>query len=439
MQGTQLRTPTSSFYEIKTVSSLKIITWNIWFEEFEQVIRYQEILSICSSHLPDIICFQEVTIPFLHILAKWEELKEYCCSDGEELNGLTLGHYGVLTLVKRKYFPTFSFHQFPVTNMGRRLLVSKLLLRQPMDKSDPGSIQSSTKRRRCSSSPSTFNWEMMMHEEFDDNCSQGNSYSMGPPSYMSVTTIQEEREESGTVEFYIGNVHLESLEYHSIREQQLLYCSQVLSPFPYYLLVGDFNFCSYTNRSPGCTSANELHNNSLYQCFPTIVDLWSQQRPNSPGYTIDGTMNQLLESKQKLVRYDRICYSFQIPKQIDQCKSSSRSANKENEPPSDFPVDDGPFDLDSMLVNSKRTSQQLVIKPKAIHLIGNEPIVQRRLIDPINAIRNGNSSSSNRMQQLLFTPPTLDRPYRSVYNRQVIEVFPSDHFGLCGSFELDWQ
>jgi hypothetical protein len=48
-----------------------------------------------------------------------------------------------------------------------------------------------------------------------------------------------------------GTVHLESLDNAQLRRDQIEICSQMLSPFPHALLIGDFNFDSDENFAGG--------------------------------------------------------------------------------------------------------------------------------------------------------------------------------------------
>lgn len=103
----------------KTIS---LITWNVWFDTFVQKTRYQKIFSTCQTLSPDIICFQEATLPFLQLLNESPLIHRYILSDPK---GNTIRPYGTLTLIKSDLNPTFSYHSFP-TRMGRSLLLSTL-------------------------------------------------------------------------------------------------------------------------------------------------------------------------------------------------------------------------------------------------------------------------------------------------------------------------
>jgi len=105
---------------------ITLLTWNVWFEDVEKVKRTEFILSECARLQPDIIAFQEVTLPFIQILRgqSWVELYR-TSDDTETLDSLGKSFYGNYLMVKSNFDPAFSFHAFP-TNMHRSLLVSKL-------------------------------------------------------------------------------------------------------------------------------------------------------------------------------------------------------------------------------------------------------------------------------------------------------------------------
>ena len=68
---------------------------------------------------------QEVTPEFLPILRAHELMDHYECSD--DFSGHSVFPYGVLTLAKKFYQPTYEFFQLP-TEMDRSLLLTKLIL-----------------------------------------------------------------------------------------------------------------------------------------------------------------------------------------------------------------------------------------------------------------------------------------------------------------------
>lgn len=143
---------------------ISVLTWNCWFDTFEFDKRFHEIMNICKSLRPDVMCFQEVTPGFCHLMAampRREWLQEYQCSD-ENYSGSSVEPYGTMTLCKDSWNPTFQRHALP-TFMDRDLLVVNL-----------------------------------QHNHFVKS------------------------------RFAIGNVHLESLANPDVRSEQLLVCSNIL-------------------------------------------------------------------------------------------------------------------------------------------------------------------------------------------------------------------
>jgi len=101
---------------------LSVITWNVWFDEFKKKERYDEILAICKSAAADVICLQEVTPYFIKRIREHEIARIYDVSD-PELNGSSVGSYGVLTMCRRELNASFQWYDLP-TDMGRRLLTT---------------------------------------------------------------------------------------------------------------------------------------------------------------------------------------------------------------------------------------------------------------------------------------------------------------------------
>lgn len=106
------------------VKRLSVITWNVWFDDFKKKERYDEILAICKSMSVDVICLQEVTPCFLKKV-KEHGLAEYYDVSDPDLNGATVGSYGVLTMCRRELNASFQWQELP-TNMGRKLLTANI-------------------------------------------------------------------------------------------------------------------------------------------------------------------------------------------------------------------------------------------------------------------------------------------------------------------------
>ena len=172
---------------------ISLLSWNIWFGSQAFSKRCEAIVNACETLNPDVICLQEVTPEFCHhllrILPTSPWLRTYDSSDSNFI-GKSVEPYGVMILCKKELNPSFTFHPL-VTTMCRQLLVADI------------------------------------------------------PNIFSVGEIN-----SGVTHptLKIGTVHLESLYYHSVREQQLEVCAAVLAAHP-SILCGDFNFCSYRQVS----------------------------------------------------------------------------------------------------------------------------------------------------------------------------------------------
>jgi tyrosyl-DNA phosphodiesterase 2 len=103
------------------VRRLSILTWNVWFDAFKMKERYAEILQMCETLKPDVVCLQEVTPEFLRSLQGHRILQDYANS------GTKWGwsKYGVLTLCRRELQPTFAFSNLE-TEMDRNLLTTHI-------------------------------------------------------------------------------------------------------------------------------------------------------------------------------------------------------------------------------------------------------------------------------------------------------------------------
>ncbi len=104
------------------MSSISVLTWNVWFGDFKKEERYNEILDLCRSIGPDVVCLQEVTPFFIRMLKNHELCGMYDVSD-HDLSGSTVGSYGVLSMCRRDLKGSFQFHELH-TEMDRKLLTT---------------------------------------------------------------------------------------------------------------------------------------------------------------------------------------------------------------------------------------------------------------------------------------------------------------------------
>lgn len=109
----------------------------------------------------------------------------------------------------------------------------------------------------------------------------------------------------------VGNVHLESLNNHLIRNEQIETCSAYFKANEgTAILSGDFNFCSWANydsRKP-----LPLENDDLARLLPGFIDVWPAANPGDKGYTFDSETNSMLAGRVKQkerFRFDRILFN----------------------------------------------------------------------------------------------------------------------------------
>jgi endonuclease/exonuclease/phosphatase family metal-dependent hydrolase len=125
----------------------------------------------------------------------------------------------------------------------------------------------------------------------------------------------------------VATVHLESMDSHNVRVQQMKEIKDVFSSKSSALLAqspstvcsacdpvvfcGDFNFCSDSNWGVPPSEASPLYNNDLSAIFPDFVDVWPQLHATDglKGYTWDCCSNLMLKdkgNKDPLCRLDRV-------------------------------------------------------------------------------------------------------------------------------------
>lgn len=107
----------------KVLRPLKIMTYNVWFQESLEIHRRMKAISdLIQLHSPDIICFQEVTPNIYDIFKNYSWWKLYRCSvSSEEIDSLA---YFVIQLSKLPV-KSFSARLFSNTKMGRELCVAE--------------------------------------------------------------------------------------------------------------------------------------------------------------------------------------------------------------------------------------------------------------------------------------------------------------------------
>lgn len=94
-----------------------ISSWNVWFDQYQREQRFQALLSLLGQHRPDVMAFQEVTVPFIRALKSCQWLQ-----GGAWLSAVEPNLLGVL-LVSRVRPRALEMVELP-SEMGRRLLVA---------------------------------------------------------------------------------------------------------------------------------------------------------------------------------------------------------------------------------------------------------------------------------------------------------------------------
>jgi endonuclease/exonuclease/phosphatase family metal-dependent hydrolase len=241
-------------------SSIKVATFNIWFDPHEWKKRTEALLDLLVNvELVDVICLQEVTPRvLLRILEKEDIRQAYRVTDkGPECR--TLGRYGVTMLVRRSLpLPTITWLSLP-TGMGRSALV-------------------------------------VAFDETDDASSK-----QQPTQTMKMTMA-------------IATVHLESLASRDLRCRQLALIRNALKPHSNAVLVGDYNI-----SATGPYGRLSEHRNLDAVLLPDYEDLWVSEHGThgdtvtSPEFdkhiTFSATSNAMLRRKGGIpdhARLDRV-------------------------------------------------------------------------------------------------------------------------------------
>ena len=117
-----------------TSRSLRILTFNIWFDSSFQQERMNEVLNILEKEDPDVICIQEATRSFEeYIISNKFARKHWLLTSLREQQMLTDSWYGTMMAVKKSFLeegwmPQTYFLAFPGTECGRGLQLLEMQL-----------------------------------------------------------------------------------------------------------------------------------------------------------------------------------------------------------------------------------------------------------------------------------------------------------------------
>ena len=101
--------------------SLRVITWNVWFDPFFFDERFEALIAIVLGKSPDVACFQEVTPRFAAAVRTSSIIAE-----AYDVSTNDVAPYGCMVLVRTELRASFQQVDFEETMMSRSLLVAEL-------------------------------------------------------------------------------------------------------------------------------------------------------------------------------------------------------------------------------------------------------------------------------------------------------------------------
>jgi endonuclease/exonuclease/phosphatase family metal-dependent hydrolase len=212
------------------LNSITCVTYNVWFDSYEQSIRYNALLDIVHQQDADVVCLQEVTSSFLDIACSKDWIQaDYVLTEATPSN-FTIDPYGVILMIHKRVFtkyaterPKVMLHQLP-SKMSRHLII------------------------------------------------------------VSFITLSNEN-------ITIATVHLESLDQKVYRYKQLKLIERILKCSNVALLVGDFNMDSESNYDANDKAV--LEENQMQKLLSEYVDIWRELKYPDLGKTRDPTRNNM--------------------------------------------------------------------------------------------------------------------------------------------------
>lgn len=126
--------PASSYApHVDRISSLRVVTWNIWFDRREQDIRFPAVLAeLLSIPLVDVICLQEATTSLLDLIRADKTIRQdWLITDYTDENHrweIPPSWYGNIFLVRKVWAGNIRgwVKRFPTSSMGRFALVLEI-------------------------------------------------------------------------------------------------------------------------------------------------------------------------------------------------------------------------------------------------------------------------------------------------------------------------
>lgn len=124
---------TSHTSKVDRISSLRVVTWNIWFDRREQHIRFPAVLAeLRSLPLVDVICLQEVTTSFLELIRADKSIRQNWLitdyTDEIHRREIPPSWYGNILLVRKAWAGNIRgwVKRFPSSSMGRFAVILEI-------------------------------------------------------------------------------------------------------------------------------------------------------------------------------------------------------------------------------------------------------------------------------------------------------------------------
>jgi len=255
--GKWIHKPAENCPVIKSGEELRILTYNVWFDQLYEEERRDAIFHEIQSLSPHIVCLQEVLPEFIKALIQqtWAQ-ENYYLSDA---TGDFVSPYGCCIL-SRMDVTNFSAWLLP-TMMGRSCLIAEFQI-------DNNSFLCAT-----------------VHLESLD------SRNLRQKQLEVISSILKDSHTA----LLMGDFNMDSdINYSQLERRR----SQAAD------LEKDPRDIDYPQLRPG----EILENDAVVKHFSNYEDVWKYLRPDEDGYTFNSEINPMIHSSFEQMRYDRILF-----------------------------------------------------------------------------------------------------------------------------------
>jgi len=261
-----------SFHLPPMTLTLRLITWNVWFQPVDAAMRTASLFSEVLGAAPDVLCLQEVREELAaSIRTSAALLRCYAISPND------VSPYGNLLLVRHELSPIFKETPFP-SQMGRSLLLAEC---RPATARDDSSLAVATvhleslnnaptraKQLRIAQSALDRYQRVLLAGDFNFDSSQ----NFGDWSAVPPRPPRPEREASDDDE---------------------------ANPWA---------------GAPLKRPREGLENDIIGQVLPDYIDMWPTLHAESDGgHTFDGSRNVYVADPEEIMRYDRVLAKGAVP------------------------------------------------------------------------------------------------------------------------------